>query len=127
MLLGKVKQELVRGVSEMLKVKKEDIDLESEMSEYGFDSITLTEFANKMNQEYKVELNPAVFFEHSTLGSFAEYLVSQNREQLALKYLPGASVVAEGVRQEKRRKKLHCLPCVPVLWYRLISWRIQVM
>ncbi|GAX60236.1 beta-ketoacyl synthase, partial [Candidatus Scalindua japonica] len=94
-LLGKVKQELVRGVSEMLKVKKEEIDLESDMSDYGFDSITLTEFANKMNQEYKVELNPAVFFEHSTLGSFAEYLVSQNREQLALKYLPGASVAAK--------------------------------
>ncbi|MCP3678477.1 MAG: hypothetical protein GY721_13100, partial [Deltaproteobacteria bacterium] len=77
------------------KVKKEDIDLDSEMSEYGFDSIMLMEFANKMNQEYKVELNPTVFFEHSTLGSFAEYLVSHNREYLASKYLPGGQVVAK--------------------------------
>ena len=94
-LLERVKQELVRGVSELLKVKREDIDFDVEMSDYGFDSITLMEFANKMNQEYEIELNPAVFFEQPTLGSFAGYLVENHEELLAAKYQVGASSVAE--------------------------------
>ncbi|GAX60238.1 polyketide synthase module and related protein [Candidatus Scalindua japonica] len=94
-LIENVKEDLVRDVSDMLKVKKEDIDFESDISDYGFDSVTLTEFANKINQEYSVELNPAVFFEHSTLGSFADYLVLQNREQLVLKYLSGGREITK--------------------------------
>ncbi|GAX60249.1 beta-ketoacyl synthase [Candidatus Scalindua japonica] len=94
-LLERVKEGLVRGVSDLLKVKREDIGLDVEMSDYGFDSIMLTEFANKMNQEYEVEVNPAVFFEHPTLGSFAEYLVENHGDFLAAKYKVGAESVAE--------------------------------
>ncbi|GAX60242.1 beta-ketoacyl synthase [Candidatus Scalindua japonica] len=94
-LLEKVRQELVKEVSDVLKVKKEEIDFDAEMSEYGFDSITLTEFVTKVNQEYRIELMPTVFFEQSTLGSFADYLVEEYGELLIAKYQLGAASVVE--------------------------------
>ncbi|WP_039807051.1 beta-ketoacyl reductase, partial [Pelosinus sp. HCF1] len=73
-LLGKIENALMQAVSQLLKVKLSDIDISTELSEYGFDSITFTEFANKLNQDYKMELTPTVFFEYPTIQSFAEYL-----------------------------------------------------
>ncbi|MCL6590821.1 MAG: SDR family NAD(P)-dependent oxidoreductase [Firmicutes bacterium] len=77
-------REVVRQIiSQLLKVKIEDIDVNVELSEYGFDSIMLTEFANKINQEFRLELAPTIFFEHSTIYSFAEYLVAEHAAILA--------------------------------------------
>ncbi|WP_139487920.1 SDR family NAD(P)-dependent oxidoreductase [Brevibacillus dissolubilis] len=76
-VLEKVQNILVQKVSKLLKVKMEDIDVDVELNEYGFDSVTLTELATQLNQQYKLELTPAVFFEHSTLHSFAEFLASE--------------------------------------------------
>ncbi|WP_289711021.1 beta-ketoacyl synthase N-terminal-like domain-containing protein, partial [Desulfosporosinus nitroreducens] len=76
-ILETVQTALLKIVSKLLKIKIEDIDADTELSEYGFDSIALTEFSNKLNQEYKIGLNPAIFFEYPTLHSFAEYLIAE--------------------------------------------------
>ena len=56
------------------------------MSEFGFDSISLTEFGNTLNQTYQLELMPTIFFEHPTLRSFAAYLVEEHQAVLAEKF-----------------------------------------
>jgi acyl transferase domain-containing protein/acyl carrier protein len=78
-MLDKVQVILMQAVSKLLNIKIEDIDAEAELSEYGFDSITFTEFANHLNQEYKLELTPTIFFERPTLHSFVEYLVEEHQ------------------------------------------------
>ncbi|MBN4053213.1 SDR family NAD(P)-dependent oxidoreductase, partial [bacterium AH-315-L15] len=85
-LLDKVMLMLIRSVSKLLKVKPEDIDGDVELNEYGFDSITLTEFANKLNQEYKLELTPTLFFEYPTLNSVAEYLIEEHQDVFASRF-----------------------------------------
>ena len=40
----------------------------------GFDSISLTEFANALNDQYDLSLTPAVFFEHECLNQLADWL-----------------------------------------------------
>nr|WP_262385079.1 SDR family NAD(P)-dependent oxidoreductase [Priestia megaterium] len=65
---------LMQTASQLLKVHLEEIHGDVELSEYGFDSITFTEFSNKINEEYKIDLTPTIFFEYPTLYSFAEYL-----------------------------------------------------
>ncbi|MDD5271871.1 MAG: SDR family NAD(P)-dependent oxidoreductase, partial [Methylovulum sp.] len=67
-------QALMGAISEILQVKPEDLDNSTEFSEYGFDSLTLTEFANRLNRRYALELMPTVFFEYPTIASFADYL-----------------------------------------------------
>ncbi|WP_404302082.1 SDR family NAD(P)-dependent oxidoreductase [Paenibacillus sp. DP01] len=76
-LLDKVQIAMMQAVSKLLKVKLEDIDAYVELSEYGFDSILLTQFANNINHLYQLELTPAVFFEYTTLHDFCRYLVDE--------------------------------------------------
>jgi acyl transferase domain-containing protein/surfactin synthase thioesterase subunit/acyl carrier protein len=92
-LLDDVQNILLQAVSKLLKVKSEDIDAEADLSEYGFDSITFTEFANQLNQEYSLELTPTIFFEYPTLRSFAQYLVEEY--QTVFKTKMGAQIKVE--------------------------------
>src|SRR5262249_55883782 len=92
-LLEKVQWALTQGVSQLLKVKSQDIDADVEFSEYGFDSISLTEFTNVLNQSYQLELMPTIFFEYPTLGGLADYLVKEHRAALAKKFLVSRTAV----------------------------------
>ncbi|MCP4113199.1 MAG: SDR family NAD(P)-dependent oxidoreductase, partial [Desulfobacteraceae bacterium] len=77
---------LIRAVSELLGVRTEDIDADAELSEFGFDSISLTEFANILNEKYKLELIPTIFFEYPTISSFAQYLAEEHRSVFAERF-----------------------------------------
>jgi polyketide synthase PksN len=93
---------LLEIVSKILNVKKEDIDVDTELNEYGFDSITLTEFANELNREYRLELNPTAFFEHPTLRDFTRYLVEEHTAVLAA---PGVESDRTGVPGPARQEE----------------------
>lgn len=68
-------QKLLRQTaSDILMVPVEDIDCDTQLSDYGFDSISLTQFANRLSAEHELELMPTVFFEHPTIAKFALYL-----------------------------------------------------
>ncbi|WP_049626970.1 type I polyketide synthase [Bacillus sp. JFL15] len=77
-LPNKVQAELKHMISGILKVKEEEIDAESEMRDYGFDSVSFTQFANELNKMYGLELTPAVFFEYPTVFSFTQYLLTEH-------------------------------------------------
>lgn len=73
--------ELRPVVADILKIGRHEIDLDKELINYGFDSITLTELTNSLNKKYRIPsrqaLNPTVFFEHPTLRSFTGYLAAE--------------------------------------------------
>ncbi|MCP4296896.1 MAG: hypothetical protein GY786_14940, partial [Proteobacteria bacterium] len=69
---------LIQRVSKMLKLNPQNIDREGELNKYGFDSITLTAFANQLNQKFNLELAPTLFFEYSTIGALADYLAREH-------------------------------------------------
>lgn len=69
-------------VSAILKVNSEDIDVNTELSEYGFDSVTFTVFTNKINEEFQLELTPTIFFEYGSIQSLAEYLTAEHEDTL---------------------------------------------
>lgn len=73
-LLDHIQEALKQAISQLLKIKPEEIDPDMEFNQYGFDSITLTEFANTLNEQYKLDLTPTIFFEHATVYAFAAYL-----------------------------------------------------
>jgi polyketide synthase PksN len=77
LLLNKVKELLIQRIAKLLKLKPENINAETEFNNYGFNSITLTEFANGLNREFRLNLMPTIFFDRSTLDRFAEYLVEE--------------------------------------------------
>lgn len=72
---------LRQEVSTTLKVKVEDIDVDTELDEYGFDSITLTEFASHLNRTYDLQIAPTLFFELPTVATLAPYLAREYERQ----------------------------------------------
>lgn len=93
-------------MAELLKIEGSELDTEVDMSEYGFDSITLTEFANQINQEYGIELMPTIFFEHSTLDFFSKYLSKTYPKILSLKYKISGENNTALVKQETPEDKI---------------------
>lgn len=73
-LFDHIQEALKQTISQLLKIKPEEIDTDMEFNQYGFDSITLTEFTNTLNEQYKLDLTPTIFFEHATVYAFAAYL-----------------------------------------------------
>ncbi|MGW3453150.1 SDR family NAD(P)-dependent oxidoreductase [Streptomyces albidoflavus] len=65
---------LAAAVSEQLKVPAEEIDGDGEFGEYGFDSISLTELVQRLNDAHGLSLAPTVFFEHATVGALAAHI-----------------------------------------------------
>ncbi|WP_266160111.1 SDR family NAD(P)-dependent oxidoreductase, partial [Dyella silvatica] len=107
----KIKRMLVGLVSSLIKVKPEDIDGETSLSEFGFDSISLTEFGNALNQQYRIELKPTIFFEYPTLGGLADYLLREHHAVLAAQFTQAttpaaaaAPVLAAPVSERRRAR-----------------------
>ena len=79
-LKDRVQEKLKRHVSDLLKVSMKDIEADSELTEYGFDSIIFTEFTNLLNRSYQLELSPTIFFEFPTLRKLSGHLISEWKE-----------------------------------------------
>ncbi len=85
-LFEKTSKNILEIVSEILSIDKENIELDVENSDYGFDSISTTDFINRVNEKYNLELTPPIFFEYSTLGSFIQYLLDKHLDQIIKVY-----------------------------------------
>ncbi|WP_438018420.1 SDR family NAD(P)-dependent oxidoreductase [Sorangium sp. So ce315] len=88
-LLKRIVQELVGDASALVRSDASQIDAQTELSRYGFDSVLFTEFANRLNQRYDLALMPMVFFECSTLALLGEHLVKNHEPQLRAKWDTG--------------------------------------
>jgi len=78
--------ELKGLIAGLLKVPLQEIDAEAPLGEYGFDSVTFTQFASLLNKTYQTLLTPALFFEYSTLSAVTEYLLQQHHLELLRKH-----------------------------------------
>lgn len=81
-LVHRLQAQLGEVVASQLKLRVADLDGDSEFSEYGFDSISLTEFANALNARYGLELMPTAFFAHPTLSRLAAHLAREHGSKL---------------------------------------------
>ncbi|WP_440119136.1 SDR family NAD(P)-dependent oxidoreductase [Paenibacillus sp. QZ-Y1] len=69
--------------SQILSVDVHEMDLDADKSDYGFDSISTTDFVNRLNATYNIDLTPPVVFEYATLRAFATYLIGAYGEDIA--------------------------------------------
>ncbi len=90
-------REVLLIACDILKIHAEQIDWESPLSDYGFDSISLTELANRVNDRFGLDLTPVVFFEHATLDSFVRFLDREFGPGLAGAGKPGKVIFHEGI------------------------------
>lgn len=65
---------LVDIAARVLEVESSVLEADTELGEYGFDSITMTGFASRTNTELGLDLSPADFFEFATLARLAQHI-----------------------------------------------------
>ncbi|MEH2062923.1 MAG: SDR family NAD(P)-dependent oxidoreductase [Nostoc sp.] len=63
-----------------LKVPWEQLERESNLADFGFDSISLLSFATRLGEHYQLEITPALFFGYSTLEQLTEYFLSKHSD-----------------------------------------------
>ncbi|MEO8400725.1 MAG: SDR family NAD(P)-dependent oxidoreductase [Gammaproteobacteria bacterium] len=80
--LDSVKHQVMQIVSGLLKIPVSQLDVNKHLSEYGLDSIGMTNVINAINYFYHLSLTPAILFEHPTFSSFADFMVGNHLEQL---------------------------------------------
>lgn len=110
--LDQVQTELRRIIAEQQKIAPDKIELDGELTQYGFDSIRLTELANRLNRTFSLELMPTLFFEHTTLRAIARYLTEKYPVMLSAPVM--AEVQPIGRKGSQRRRKLELPAVAPV-------------
>ncbi|MCR8978410.1 SDR family NAD(P)-dependent oxidoreductase [Brevibacillus laterosporus] len=87
--------DLREQISQILKIPKDRIDKADNLADYGFDSISLTEFAKVLTKHFDIEMTPALFFGYSTLEKVIQYYLSEHLEHIQQFYREAA--VSESV------------------------------
>jgi polyketide synthase PksN len=77
-----VQDTLSKIVMKFLKLTAEDIDLDSILLDLGFDSIGLTTFANAINDKYKLDVTPVLFFEYPSIREISKYLALEHKSEI---------------------------------------------
>ncbi|GAB2890598.1 hypothetical protein GCM10027093_27060 [Paraburkholderia jirisanensis] len=70
-----------------LMVDAAEVDVDSELLELGFDSISLTDMINQINAHYGLDLLPTVLFECPTLNDVADYLGREQGPRIAARFI----------------------------------------
>ena len=74
---------VTRIAAAQLKVDASDLEPDVELTEYGFDSIGFTQFANALNDHFALGLTPTLFFEYPTLDRLATHLAEAETAAVA--------------------------------------------
>ncbi|MFD2408223.1 SDR family NAD(P)-dependent oxidoreductase [Azorhizophilus paspali] len=59
---------------------------DTNLADFGFDSISLAEYAGLLSRHFSLKLTPELFFSHSTLAKVAVYLLAQHRQAVEAYY-----------------------------------------
>jgi 3-oxoacyl-(acyl-carrier-protein) synthase/acyl carrier protein/NADP-dependent 3-hydroxy acid dehydrogenase YdfG len=70
--------EIINICSELLKIKKEDLDLDTDFSEYGLDSILMMHLLNKLESKYSTPIDPSTIIDHRNIRDLTEHLMKEN-------------------------------------------------
>ncbi|WP_157998054.1 type I polyketide synthase [Ornithinibacillus scapharcae] len=103
--------ELKDGVTQILKMPSEKLDVKENLAEFGFDSISLGEFASVLSDRYEIDITPDLFFSYPTLERLSHYLLERYANEMQKLYQEGEEVslakaeVAATVGEELKRKE----------------------
>jgi len=79
--------DLAELTGQLLRIPRHRLDPEANLADFGFDSISLTEFAAVLTRHFAsaglgVEITPALLFGYPTLGMLADYFMEKHGEAM---------------------------------------------
>ncbi|HEX2924729.1 MAG TPA: SDR family NAD(P)-dependent oxidoreductase, partial [Ruminiclostridium sp.] len=73
----------------LLKISRDKLDMEENLADFGFDSISLAELARVLTEHYGIEITPALFFGYSTLAKLVQYFLTEHQQAMHEFYREG--------------------------------------
>lgn len=98
----RVLQDLTYLTSQHIRLSEEHLDPSQNFADFGFDSISLAEFAAVLAKHFQLDMTPSIFFAYSTLQKLASFLVDDYREVLENFYDMGQAPGVEKPSQTDR-------------------------
>lgn len=86
---------IVETAAQILKIQKSEISSDESMADYGFESVTISEFSNRLSSKLNIALTPTAFFENDTFCDLAESIITDYADVLEI---PHAAVKEPTVR-----------------------------
>lgn len=77
-----VEWDLKEQISSVLKIPRTKLDVEENLADFGFDSISLAEFAGFLSKHYSIAVTPALFFDHSTIRALTQFYAVTHGEAM---------------------------------------------
>ena len=74
---------LIDLAAKTLKLAPECLQPNRQLSEFGMDSITFVELTDEINLRFKLDLSPAIFFEHPSIRDLAAHLANAFGDRVA--------------------------------------------
>lgn len=72
----KVLEKVIDLAASTLKINVTDIEKDNELNEYGFDSLSMTDFAARLSNSFGMNITPANLFEYKTFEELSKYISS---------------------------------------------------
>ena len=89
-LRQQVEKNLQVVAAELIKIAPEQLDVNTGLSEFGYESVLFVELAEKISQLYEIEFLPTVFFECETISGLRDFLLKEFDEQVQALYIDRA-------------------------------------
>ncbi|HDR8161562.1 TPA: SDR family NAD(P)-dependent oxidoreductase [Bacillus cereus] len=91
-----VYRDLLNIISSVLKVDKEDIDIQENMIEYGCDTTHFSEILAEINFRYNIDIKPVMLTQFPSVHAFAKYLMNEFNKECLVRFL-GESLTTTAV------------------------------
>ncbi|MFJ2095260.1 beta-ketoacyl synthase N-terminal-like domain-containing protein [Streptomyces sp. NPDC087901] len=83
-----------------LLMEPEDVDIDADLMELGFDSISLVQLTAELGEMYGLDIEPVIIFDHPSLAAIAEYLILEHPSEVDTRYVKlTADDLREGAAQ----------------------------
>jgi acyl transferase domain-containing protein len=88
-LRAAVEGDLRMAACGFLLVDPDEVDIDGDLMELGFDSVSLVELMIQMDETFGIELDVSVVLDHPTLRAIAGYLVREHPDEVAKRHNDG--------------------------------------
>jgi acyl transferase domain-containing protein/enoyl-CoA hydratase/carnithine racemase/acyl carrier protein len=68
---------LKQQISVCLKIEMVKLENNTNLADYGFDSINLAKFAKQLTAHFELEISPSIFFSYTTIQQLSDYFIEE--------------------------------------------------
>lgn len=87
-------------ICDILQVRDADIDADTPFGDFGFDSVSIMELANRIGDTHAVNLPPTAFFEHPTLNKIIQHIKTSAKPSIKTTNQDKQTEIADTNRSE---------------------------